>query len=72
MVTGQLPAQWKESLAIPLFKKEIAAHLYEYIDSNRFLNDNQFGFRWGRTADDQLLLTYGMVSLWYEWVSLLM
>jgi len=72
---GQLPAQWKESLVIPLFEKgsrysplnyrpisltsvfcntlerEIAADLYEYIDSNGLFNDNQFGFRRGRTVD---------------------
>ena len=47
-------------------EREIAAHLCEYIDSNGLFNDNQFGFLWGRTVDDQLLLTYGVVSKWYD------
>ena len=29
-------------------------------------NDNQFSYGRGRTADDQLLSTYGMVSKWYD------
>ena len=40
--------------------------MHEYIDSNRLFNDNQFGFRRGRTVDDQLLLDYFMVSKWYN------
>ena len=47
-------------------EREIAAHLYEYIDSNGLFNDNQFGFRRGRTVDDQVLLMYDMVSKWYN------
>ena len=34
--------------------------------SNGLINDNQFGFRRAHTADDQFLLTYGMVSKWYD------
>ena len=41
--------------------------MYDYVDSNRSFNDNnQFGFRRGRTVDNQLLLSYGMVSKWYD------
>ena len=45
---------------------KIAGHLYECIYSNGLFNGNQFGFRRGRTVDDQLLLAYDMVSKWYN------
>ena len=87
---GNLPAQWKVSTVIPLFKKgsrysplnyrpisltsvccktlerEIADALYDYLDSNRLFSHNQYGFRRGRTVDDQLLLTYDYVSKWLD------
>ena len=53
-------------------ERDIAANLYKYIDSNGLFNDNQFGFRRGRTVNDQLLfltqllLYYGMLSNWYD------
>ena len=40
--------------------------MYESIDLNELFNDNQLGFRRGRTVDDQLLLMYDMVSKWYD------
>ena len=39
---------------------------YEYMDSNGLFNENKFDFRHRRTVDDQLLLTYGIVSKWYN------
>ena len=49
------------------FVNVFRADLCEYIDSNELSNDNnQFGFRRRRTVDDQLLLTYGMLSTWYD------
>ena len=40
--------------------------MYEYIDSNGYFNDNQFCLQRGRTVDDQVLLTYDIVSKWYD------
>ena len=54
------------SVCCKTWERETAAHLYAYIDLNGLFNDNQFGFWRGRTVDDQLLLTYGMVSKWYD------
>ena len=44
----------------------ISCNFYEYTDSNGLFNYNQFGFRRGRTIDDQFLLTCGMVSKYYD------
>ena len=54
------------SVCCKTLEREIAAKLYEYIDSNGLFNDNQFAFRRGRTVNDQVLLMYDMVSKWYN------
>ena len=40
--------------------------LYEYLDTHELLSTKQFGFRHGRTVDDQLLLVYNDVSCWLD------
>ena len=36
--------------------------LSEYLEVNGLLSDNQYGFRRGRSVEDQLLLTYAEVA----------
>ena len=36
------------------------------METNSILNDDQFGFRPGRSVEDQLLLTYNAVSKWMD------
>ena len=40
----------------------MADHLYAYLESNSILSRDQYGFRRGRTVDDQLILTYDAVT----------
>ena len=40
----------------------ISSHLRDYLESNNLLTDHQFGFRSGRSTEDQLLLVYNEVS----------
>ena len=47
-------------------ERVISDHLYEYLDTHELLAANQFGFRHGRTVDDQLLLVYDDVSCWLD------
>jgi hypothetical protein len=44
----------------------IVDHLYTYLEENELLSYKQFGFRRGRTVEDQLLLTYGEVAAWVD------
>ena len=37
--------------------------IYDYLCSNDLLNDEQFGFRSGRSTEEQLLLTYNDITL---------
>lgn len=39
------------------------SHLISYLEGNEILSEDQFGFSKGRSTEDQLLLTYGDVSL---------
>ena len=83
---GILPALWKISNVVPIFKKGsrydplnyrpisltsvpckcqerlLFRGLYNFLDENNILDNAQFGFRPGRSTDDQLLLTYTDVS----------
>ena len=40
----------------------IVSQLTEYLEANGLLSGNQFGFRKGRSVEDQLLLTYAEVA----------
>ena len=40
----------------------VANQVSAYLEQNALLSINQFGFRSGRTTDDQLLLTYNFVT----------
>ena len=40
----------------------LADHIIGYLEQNNLLCDRQFGFRKGRSTDDQLLLTYGKIA----------
>ena len=53
------------SVVCKVMEKVIVRRLYEYLEENLILNDNQFGFRQGRSTSEQLLLTYSEVSKWY-------
>ena len=44
----------------------ITTKLYQYLESNSILSPNQFGFRSGRSVEDQLLLTYNDVTYWMD------
>ena len=39
----------------------VSEHIVNYLEQNELLSGRQFGFRQGRSAEDQLLLTYGNV-----------
>ena len=40
----------------------LANHIMEYLEENRLLSGRQFGFRKGRSTEDQLLLSYGKIA----------
>ena len=55
------------SVSCKNLEKEIAAHLYVYIDSNGLFKDKTISLVFeGMTVDDQLFLTCGMVLKWYD------
>ena len=86
LAEGSLPAEWKTSLVVPIFKKGsrydplnyrpisltsvpgkcmerlICREIHQFLEANEVLSDEQFGFRPGRSTDDQLLLTYNDIT----------
>ncbi|MEL7427559.1 MAG: reverse transcriptase family protein [Bacteroidota bacterium] len=40
----------------------LANHIVSYLENNNLLNNRQFGFRKGRSTEDQLLFSYGKIS----------
>ncbi|KAK4328435.1 hypothetical protein Pmani_001183 [Petrolisthes manimaculis] len=40
--------------------------LFGFLQDNLILDDSQYGFRAERAVSDQLILTYNLVTLWYD------
>ena len=51
------------SILCKVMERIVVEQMYDYLERNSVLSDDQFGFRRGRTVDDQLLLTYDYVTL---------
>ena len=49
------------SVCCKIMERLIHKHVVDYLDDNGLLSDKQFGFRKGRSTEDQLLLTYSSV-----------
>ena len=54
------------SVPCKILEKIICAELYKYLDDGGVLLDDQFGFRPGRSTEDQLLLMYDDVTRWVD------
>ncbi|KAK3888205.1 hypothetical protein Pcinc_007736 [Petrolisthes cinctipes] len=54
------------SVCCKTLERIIAKNLYEFLESNQILSADQFGFRQGRTVDDQPLLVYDDVTSWLD------
>ena len=54
------------SVCCKSLERIIVSHLMHYLEQNNILSQNQFGFRRGRSTEDQLLLTYGEIVRWYD------
>ena len=50
------------SVCCKSLERILGRHILEYLESNLILSDEQFGFRAGRSTEDQLILTYDYVS----------
>ncbi len=50
------------SVCCKTLERLVVDGLYNYFEDNNILSNDQFGFRRGRTVDDQLLLTYDFVT----------
>lgn len=50
------------SVCVKSLERILCKHIYEYATSNNLLCNDQFGFRPGRSTEDQLLLTYNAIT----------
>ena len=55
-------------LSVPskCLERFISRELHKFLSENFILTEEQFGFRPGRSTDDQLLLTYNFISLHWD------
>ena len=54
------------SVCCKSLERIIARQLMTFLEENGILSDNQFGFRHGRSTEDQLFLTYCDVVKWFD------
>ena len=54
------------SVCCKTLERFVVEALYEFLSTNGILSDEQYGFRQGRTVDDQLLLAYNDVTSWLD------
>ena len=54
------------SVCCKTLERIVVAGLTEYLDNNDLLSIDQFGFRSGRSTEDQLLLTYNSITSWVD------
>ena len=54
------------SICCKTLERIIVQALYDFLEANQLLSNDQFGFRRDRTVDDQLLIVYNDVSLWVD------
>lgn len=54
------------SICCKTLERFITEALYNFLDMNNLFSDHQYGFRHGRTVDDQLLLVYDNVTAWLD------
>ena len=50
------------SVICKTLERLVTDHLVSFLESNSLLSDDQFGFRSGRSTEDQLLVTYSEVA----------
>ena len=54
------------SVCCKTMERLIKAHIVEYLEANGLLSDLQFGFRGGRSTEDQLLIFYNRIADWMD------
>ena len=54
------------SFCVKSIERIITKFIYEYADSNHLFNNDQFGFRHGRSPEEKLILTYNDITLWLD------
>ena len=54
------------SVCCKVMERAIYSHSVEYLESNHLLSQFQYGFRAGRSTEDQLLFFYGRVAKWVD------
>lgn len=54
------------SVVCKCLERIIVKHLNSYLESHDILSNHQFGFRSGRSTQDQLLLVYDSITGWFD------
>ena len=54
------------SVCCKVMEKMVVAELMGYLETNNILSPEQYGFRRSRSTEDQLLLTYNELSMWFD------
>ena len=54
------------SVCCKTLERLVVKGLTEFLETNDLIGNNQFGFRSGRSVEDQLLLTYNCITEWVD------
>ncbi len=54
------------SVCVKSLERIITKFVYEYANSHLLFNNDQYGFRPGRSPEDQLILAYNDITLWID------
>lgn len=54
------------STCVKTMERILSKHMYDYMETNHLFNYSQYGFRPGRSTEDQMLSAYNDITQWLD------